>query len=62
MRKFQDYMQLYVQAVQCGENPVITDLFHRMKHMEHRGSDLRKIDREIEKLPFCSGSVKKTRK
>ena len=31
--------------------PVIADPFHRMKYMERRGSGLRKIIREIEKLP-----------
>ena len=30
---------------------MIADLFHRMKYMERRGSSLRKIVREIEKLP-----------
>ena len=32
-------------------NPVIADLFHRMKYMERRGSGLRKIVSETEKLP-----------
>ena len=32
-------------------NPVIADLFHRMKYMERRGSGLRKIVSESEKLP-----------
>ena len=32
-------------------NPVIADLFHRMKYMERRGSGLRKIVMETEKLP-----------
>ena len=32
-------------------NPVIADLFHRMKYMERRGSGLRKIVYETEKLP-----------
>ena len=32
-------------------NPVIADLFHRMKFMERRGSGLRKIVSETEKLP-----------
>ena len=32
-------------------SPVIADLFHRMKYMECHGSGLRKIVREIEKLP-----------
>lgn len=32
-------------------NPVIADFFHRMKYMERRGSGLRKIVSETEKLP-----------
>ena len=32
-------------------NPVIADLFHRMRFMERRGSGLRKIISETEKLP-----------
>ena len=32
-------------------NPVIADLFHRMKYMERRGSGLRKIVSETEQLP-----------
>lgn len=32
-------------------NPVIADLFHRMKYMERRGSGLKKIINETEKLP-----------
>ncbi len=32
-------------------NPVIADLFHRMKYMERRGSGLKKIISETEKLP-----------
>ena len=32
-------------------NPVIADLFHRMKYMEWRGSGLKKILNETEKLP-----------
>ena len=32
-------------------NPVIADLFHRMKFMERRGSGLRKIVSETEKIP-----------
>ncbi len=32
-------------------NPVIADLFHRMRYMERRGSGLRKIVSETEKLP-----------
>lgn len=32
-------------------NPVIADLFHRMKFMERRGSGLKNIIRETKKLP-----------
>jgi len=32
-------------------NPVIADLFHRMKYMERRGSGLKKIVSETKKLP-----------
>ena len=39
-------------------NPVIVDLFHRMKYMERRGSGLRKIVRETEKLPGYTEAYK----
>ena len=39
-------------------NPVIADLFHRMKYMERRGSGLRKIVSETEKLPGYTDSCK----
>ena len=39
-------------------NPVIADLFHRMKYMERRGSGLRKIVSETEKLPGYTGAYK----
>lgn len=39
-------------------NPVIADLFHRMKYMERRGSGLRKIGSETEKLPGYSETYK----
>ena len=39
-------------------NPVIADLFHRMKYMERRGSGLRKIVSETEKLPGYTTSYK----
>ena len=39
-------------------NPVIADLFHRMKYMERRGSGLRKIVSETEKLPGYSETYK----
>ena len=38
-------------VVSVRRNPVIADLFHRMKFMERRGSGLRKIVSETEKLP-----------
>ena len=39
-------------------NPVIADLFHRMKYMERRGSGLRKIVSESEKLPGYTEAYK----
>ena len=39
-------------------NPVIADLFHRMKYMEGRGSGLRKIVSETEKLPGYTAAYK----
>lgn len=39
-------------------NPVIADLFHRMKFMERRGSGLRKIISETEKLPGYTEQLK----
>lgn len=39
-------------------NPVIADLFHRMKFMERRGSGLKKILSETEKLPGYSEELK----
>jgi ATP-dependent DNA helicase RecG len=35
-------------------NPVVADLFHRMKYMERRGSGLKKIVSETQKLPGYS--------
>jgi predicted HTH transcriptional regulator len=32
-------------------NPILADLFHRMKYMERRGSGLKKIVEETKKLP-----------
>ena len=40
------------------QNPVIADLFHRMKYMERRGSGLRKIVSETEKLPGYTEAYK----
>lgn len=39
-------------------NPVIADLFHRMKFMERRGSGLKKIISETEKLPGYKDALK----
>ena len=39
-------------------NPVIADLFHRMKYMERRGSGLKKIVNETKKLPGYSDAFK----
>ena len=39
------------QIESSRRNPVIADLFHRMKYMERRGSGLKKIISETEKLP-----------
>ncbi len=39
-------------------NPVIADLFYRMKYMERRGNGLRKIVSETEKLPGYSETYK----
>ena len=39
-------------------NPVIADLFQRMKYMERRGSGLRKIVTETEKLPGYTDAYK----
>ena len=39
-------------------NPVIADLFHLMKYMERRGSGLRKIVSETEKLPGYADTYK----
>ena len=39
-------------------NPVIADLFHRMKYMERRGSGLKKIISETEMLPGYKANFK----
>ncbi len=41
-------------------NPVIADLFHRMKFMEHRGSGIKKILDETAKLPGYTEELKPT--
>ena len=39
-------------------NPIIADLFHRMRYMERRGSGLKKILSETEKLPGYTEQLK----
>lgn len=39
------------EITSARRNPVIADLFHRMRYMERRGSGLHKIVAETEKLP-----------
>jgi ATP-dependent DNA helicase RecG len=39
-------------------NPVIADLFHRMRYMERRGSGLKKIINETSKLPGYTKELK----
>lgn len=39
-------------------NPIIADLFHRMRYMERRGSGLRKIVNETAKLPGYTADFK----
>lgn len=39
-------------------NPVIADIFHRMKYMERRWSGLKKIISETEKLPGYTSNEK----
>jgi len=39
-------------------NPVIADLFHRMRYMERRGSGLKKIVNETKKLPGYKDGLK----
>ena len=48
-RSIQEYDIYSIRSMR--RNPVIADLFHRMKYMERRGSGLRKIISETEKLP-----------
>ena len=51
------YSGKMIQDLEIGQlkserrNPVIADLFHRMKYMERRGSGLNKIIEETRKLP-----------
>lgn len=44
--------------VSTRRNPVIADLFHRMKYMERRGSGLKKIVDESKKLPGYTEELK----
>lgn len=39
-------------------NPILADLFHRMRYMERRGSGLKKIVNETSKLPGYSDELK----
>jgi len=48
-RSIQDYDIDTIESMR--RNPIIADLFHRMKYMERRGSGLKKIINETEKLP-----------
>lgn len=45
-------------VVSTRRNPVIADLFHRMKYMERRGSGLKKIIDESRKLPGYTKELK----
>lgn len=59
IRKYQRVFRFYffkllltLQSIRSmWRSPVIADLFHRMKYMERRGSGLRRIVSETEKLP-----------
>lgn len=48
------------ELVSIRRNPVIADLFHRMKFMERRGSGIRKILDETAKLPGYTDELKPT--
>ena len=48
-KQIQDYALDEVESIR--RNPVLADLFHRMRFMERRGSGIRKIFEETEKLP-----------
>jgi len=48
-KSIQDYDVDTIESIR--RNPIIADLFHRMKYMERRGSGLKKIISETEKLP-----------
>ena len=53
---YQEYDIYSIRSMR--RNPVIADLFHRMKYMERRGSGLRKIVSETEKLPGYTEAYK----
>lgn len=46
------------ELISIRRNPVIADLFHRMKFMERRGSGIRKILDETAKLPGYTDELK----
>ena len=46
------------EVTSARRNPVIADLFHRMRYMERRGSGLHKIVAETEKLPGYTEELK----
>ena len=46
------------EIISVRRNPVIADLFHRMKFMERRGSGIRKILDETAKLPGYTDELK----
>ena len=46
------------EIISARRNPIIADLFHRMKYMERRGSGLHKIVSETEKLPGYTEELK----
>lgn len=55
-KPIQDYRLDEIDSVR--RNPIIADLFHRMKFMERRGSGIRKILDETAKLPGYSDDLK----
>lgn len=55
-RQIQDCTPEEISSVR--RNPVIADLFHRMKFMERRGSGIRKIFDETAKLPGYTEDLK----
>ena len=55
-KPIQKYRLEEIESVR--RNPVIADLFHRMKFMERRGSGIRKILLETAKLPGYTNALK----